>query len=141
MNDKWKILVNATIIKDGKILFGKRIDIKKWELPGGKLEAGEQPTDAIKRELKEELDLDIEIKKLLICYVVTIVENGKKIHILHINYLVYPKTTPKINNECHEELKWFEINELRKILKDKNEMKKFCLGTDKVIFSDEICQT
>ncbi len=28
MNDKWKILVNATIIKDGKILFGKRIDIK-----------------------------------------------------------------------------------------------------------------
>jgi 8-oxo-dGTP diphosphatase len=138
--NEWKILVNATIIKDGKILFGKRIDIGKWELPGGKIKPGEQPTDAIKRELKEELDLDVEIKKLLICYVVTLVVNEKNINILHINYLVNPKTDPKINKKCHEKLKWLEINELRNILKDENEMKKFCFGTEKVIFSDGIRQ-
>ena len=61
----------------------------------------------------------------------------KKIHILHINYLVKPKTIPKINSKCHEELKWFEIDELYRLLKDKDEMKKFCLGTEKAIFSEQ----
>lgn len=34
-----------------------------WDLPGGKVEFGESPFDTLKREVKEETDLDIEIRK------------------------------------------------------------------------------
>ena len=64
--------VVAAIIEnnDGDILIAKR-SLKKaqgglWEFPGGKIEKNESADDAIKREIKEELNIDIEINKWLI---------------------------------------------------------------------------
>src|SRR5262252_9704198 len=60
-----KRVVAALIVKDGKILICQRTKHQtmplKWEFPGGKIEEGEQPRDALQRELEEELGIDARI--------------------------------------------------------------------------------
>jgi 8-oxo-dGTP diphosphatase len=60
-----KRVVAALIVKDGKILVCQRTKHQtmplKWEFPGGKIEDGEQPRDALRRELEEELGIDATI--------------------------------------------------------------------------------
>ena len=61
-------VVAAIIIKDGKV-FATRRGYGEfqgwWEFPGGKMEAGESPQEALKREIHEELDAAVEVKELL----------------------------------------------------------------------------
>lgn len=55
----------AIIRKDGRILVVQRSEAMKlplkWEFPGGKIEVGESDEACIKREIKEELNIDIDI--------------------------------------------------------------------------------
>jgi 8-oxo-dGTP diphosphatase len=56
-----KRVVAALIWRDGKLLICQRTRHQpmplKWEFPGGKIEEGEQPRDALRRELDEELGI------------------------------------------------------------------------------------
>ena len=67
-NPREQIEVVAAIILDrGKIFatqrgYGKFKD--GWEFPGGKIESGETPQQALKREIREELDTEIEVGEL-----------------------------------------------------------------------------
>ena len=60
-----KRVVAALIMHKGKILVCQRTRHQtmplKWEFPGGKIETGEQPRDALRRELEEELGIDANI--------------------------------------------------------------------------------
>ncbi|MDE2490605.1 MAG: (deoxy)nucleoside triphosphate pyrophosphohydrolase [Elusimicrobia bacterium] len=55
----------AVLVRGGRVLLARRPAGKRlaglWEFPGGKLEAGESPADALRRELKEELGLDAAV--------------------------------------------------------------------------------
>jgi 8-oxo-dGTP diphosphatase len=60
-----KRVVAAVIVQEGKILVCQRTRHQtmplKWEFPGGKIEEGEQPRDALRRELEEELGIHAKV--------------------------------------------------------------------------------
>ena len=64
-----RIEVVAAIIMRGKEIFATQRGYGQWhgwwEFPGGKMEAGESPQEALRREIREELDAEIEIGDLL----------------------------------------------------------------------------
>lgn len=59
------IVVAGVLVREGKLLIGQRMSGDrhqfKWEFPGGKVESGETPKQALKRELREELDVEAVI--------------------------------------------------------------------------------
>ena len=65
----WVMVVAAVIEKDGRVLIAqRRKDGRlggKWEFPGGKVEPDENPEQALKRELREELGIEAEIGEFL----------------------------------------------------------------------------
>ena len=68
MNSKRPLYVVAALIEvEGKVFVAKRsygAYEGKWEFPGGKIEKGETPGMALRREIYEELDTEIEVKEL-----------------------------------------------------------------------------
>lgn len=66
----FRVAVKGFIVKDNKLLILKRTkeEVQKpniWEIPGGRLELGEDPFQGLKREVKEEAGIDIEILRPL----------------------------------------------------------------------------
>ena len=65
MKAQFTIGVFALILDgQGRVLLCHRRDHDLWNLPGGGLESGESPWDGVKREVKEETGLDVEVEKL-----------------------------------------------------------------------------
>jgi 8-oxo-dGTP diphosphatase len=65
-------VVAGVIERDGRVLICQRAPgswhALEWEFPGGKVEDGEDPRDAIRRELAEELAIDAEIGREILRY-------------------------------------------------------------------------
>jgi len=59
----------AILVKDNKLIIAKRGPddrlANKWEFPGGKIEINETPEKCLKREMKEEFDIDVSIGEYL----------------------------------------------------------------------------
>lgn len=60
-----KEVTAAVILRNQQVLIAQRASsdklADKWEFPGGKIEPGESPQACLKREIKEELDVNIEV--------------------------------------------------------------------------------
>jgi 8-oxo-dGTP diphosphatase len=64
---EFEVGVHAVIFdQENRILLVHRRDMDLWDLPGGGMDAGELPTEAVLRETKEETGLDVEIERLFI---------------------------------------------------------------------------
>lgn len=65
------------VLKDGKLLLAFSKNKKAWYLPGGKIDAGETALQAIIREIKEELNVALNSKKLILYKHITAAAYGE----------------------------------------------------------------
>ena len=103
-------VVAAVIVKDGRIFATQRGygDFKDmWEFPGGKMEAGENREDALKREIREELAADISVDSFL----ETVEYDYPKFHLILHCFLCSLKTK-KVHLLEHESSRWLSADEL-----------------------------
>ena len=109
-------VVAAIIIKDDKVLGAKRGYGEyegKWEFPGGKIEPGETKSQALKREIKEELNADInvliELKRIECDY--------ETFHLIMHTFICSLKNKLELlkhdeNHLEHSEIRWLDENNL-----------------------------
>lgn len=110
-----KVSVNCIIEKDGKILLVQEAKGKitgKWSVPGGKVNEGESFEEAMKREVKEETNLDVlDMEKISI---IQEEPNHTVKHILKV------KTEGDVKPQEDEILdaRWFSLDEIQKMKDD-----------------------
>jgi mutator protein MutT len=113
MTKDFRISVKAFIIDENKKLFlikRRDNDVNKpgvWEIPGGRLDLGENPFDGLKRETKEETGLDIEILNPLRVHHFTR-DDGQEITI--IIFLCKPLSNNVVLSEEHTEYSWEDLD-------------------------------
>jgi len=108
------VVAVALIDLDGRILIAKRPEGKQlaglWEFPGGKVEPGERPEQALIRELKEELGIDV--KEACLAPFVFTSHAYEKFHLLMPLYLCRRWSGTVVAKE-HSALAWVKPAKLR----------------------------
>src|SRR5438046_8958307 len=101
-----KHVVAALIMKDGKLLVCQRTRHQvmplKWEFPGGKIEVGEQPRDALHRELEEELGIDAEVGE----EVARIQHTYKSGNSVELRFFVVHEFKRELENRIFRDVQW-----------------------------------
>lgn len=100
------MVVAALIARDGQVLICQRRNgdryALKWEFPGGKVEHGETPKQALERELREELGISAELGQEVVRYQV---QYPKRSPILLI-FISVRSFQGEPRNEVFEQIRW-----------------------------------
>ena len=109
-----KQVVAALIVQNGKLLVCQRTRHQtmplKWEFPGGKIEEGEQPRDALRRELDEELGIQATIGDEL-ARIQHEYPNGGMVE---LRFYVVRQYQGKLENLIFRDMQWSEPKDLPK---------------------------
>jgi len=103
------ISVKGVLVRDGKVLLLKN-EREEWELPGGKLELGEQPPVCVAREITEETGLPVTTGPILDAWQYHIRE-GRDVLIVTYGCHLEGSQSPTLSNE-HKEIGLFTLAEL-----------------------------
>jgi 8-oxo-dGTP diphosphatase len=106
-----KVVTAAILIKDQNILIAQRkVGDKlanKWEFPGGTIEDGESPEQCLKREIKEEFDIDVSVGE----YIGESVYHYNHGSIRLLAYKIY-WVSGDIQLKAHKDYRWASIDQL-----------------------------
>lgn len=119
-NVRFHITVKGIVIYNHKVLILKRVKpssdgLGYWELPGGGLEYGETPHEALIRELKEETNLDIRILKPV--YTFTAIR--PQYQTVGVGFLSIPTNDYVVISDEHTDFKFVSPDDLLEYLDEK----------------------
>ena len=105
------LAVGAIVIRDDTLLMvrrGREPNQGLWSIPGGRVEPGEYLSDAIRREVKEETGLDVEIGAL-----VGILEVPGDDHYVILDYSATASATDEpVPGDDADEVKWVPLDDV-----------------------------
>ncbi|MGV3025087.1 NUDIX hydrolase [Clostridium thermobutyricum] len=118
MNRETKIALKGIIVREDKVLVAKRaltdkIGAGNWEVIGGKLEFGEDTETCLKREVREEVNLEIDIEGIIYAKNVVIDEETQMFLVVYL--CRYKDGEVKLSDE-HTDFKWVNKEELKTII-------------------------
>jgi 8-oxo-dGTP diphosphatase len=107
-----RFVAAALIVRDGEVLIGQRRADQPmaslWEFPGGKIEAGESPQQALARELTEELGIRASIGPA----VTRIRHNYRHGGAVDIQFFSVCEFAGEIQNRIYQQVRWVKLAEL-----------------------------
>ena len=124
-NNRVVRVVAAIIVDNGKYFATQRGYGEwkgYWEFPGGKIEPGEKPEEAIRREIREELEAEIAVNAKLL----TVEYDYPSFH-LSMDCFLAEKRGDRMKLLEHEDAKWLSVDELDNVE---------WLPADKIIISE-----
>ena len=96
--------------EDGRILLARRAyepDVGKWDVPGGFLEEGEDPVEGLRRELREEAGIEIDLGDFVGVFTDTYGEPPDATHVLNLVWEARIAAGDPTPNDDVSELRWF----------------------------------
>jgi len=112
MTPPLKKVAAGAVLRDSKLLVARRKPGESlegfWELPGGKLEPGETAEQCLRRELVEELSLDVDVVERLCVHTHHYPRATIELHV----FICAAKSEP-IPNECHDRVAWADLDTLK----------------------------
>jgi 8-oxo-dGTP diphosphatase len=107
-----RFVAAALIVREKEVLIGQRRADQPmaslWEFPGGKIEPGESPQEALVRELAEELGIDAEVGPP----VTRIRHHYRRGGAVDLQFFIVRAFTGEINNQIYQQVRWVKLEEL-----------------------------
>ena len=109
--------VGAVILRDNDVLLvrrGKEPLKGVWSLPGGALELGENLADGIRREVREEVGLEVEVGPVVEVFerITPDEKGGVRYHYVLIDYLCRPTGGDLLAADDADDARWFALSDL-----------------------------
>lgn len=107
-----RFVAAALIVREGQVLIGQRrpdqVMALKWEFPGGKIEPGETPQQALARELHEELGIQAVVGPA----VTRVRHNYRHGGAVDLQFFAVREFTGEIQNQIFNEVRWVKLGDL-----------------------------